>query len=125
MDVTPLIAEGQQIIQSYAAGVFRISGVTYESGIFVYPHKTVEWQAPNLFSDLTIEHFQELIDDADNIDVILLGVGNQMKLFNPALKQELSEKGLALDVMDTGAACRTYNVLMAEGRRVVAALLRY
>ena len=123
MDVTPLIREGQQIIQSYAAGVFRISGVSYEGAVFVAPAGTILWDNVQALSDLTIDSFSALLEDADNIDVLLLGTGNSMQFINPEFRQEMSAKGLPLDIMDTGAACRTYNVLMAEGRRVVAALL--
>lgn len=122
MDVTPLIKEGQQIIQSYAEGVFRISGISYDGAVLVSPQGTLAWSATS-FEDLALQDFENLIARADDIDVVLLGAGAQMKFFNPALKRELSAKGLPVDVMDTGAACRTYNVLMAEGRRVVAAML--
>ena len=123
MDVTPLVREGQQIIQSYRAGVFRISSVSYEHAVFVFPDQTLEWSGVRDFDDVTLESFNDLIQRADDIDVVLLGTGSAMAFFSPALKRQLSEQGLVIDVMDTGAACRTYNVLMAEGRRVVAALL--
>ena len=123
MDVTPLIGKGQQVIQSYAAGVFRISGVTYEEAVFVFPDKTLIWDAPSSFSSLSVKNFQPLIEQADEIDVVLLGTGSKMEFLPPALRQALKEVGLVIDIMDTGAACRTYNVLMAEGRRVTAALL--
>lgn len=123
MDVTPLIKEGQQIIQSYADGQFRVSSVTYNTAIVVYPHGTTEWQNVKNFDDLNEESFAPLIEQAEDIDVVLFGMGASMKFFNPKLKLALSKKGLVIDAMDTGAACRTYNVLMAEGRRVVAVLL--
>lgn len=122
MDITPLIKEGQQIIQSYAAGVFRISGISYGHAVFVSPVETIGWNAQS-FSDLTVESFSPLFEEAENIDVVLLGVGGTMEFMNPKLRAALSAKGLPVDVMPTDAACRTYNVLMAEGRRVVAALL--
>lgn len=123
MDVTPLIREGQQIIQSYRAGVFRISSISYESALLVYPEETLLWNGVSSFDDLTLETFAPLIARADDLDVVLLGMGSSMKFLDPAFKNALSAKGLPIDIMDTGAACRTYNVLMAEGRRVVAALL--
>mgnify|MGYP000938462536 CR=1 FL=1 len=123
MDVTPLIAQGQQIIQSYAGGTFKVSGEKYSNAIIVAPHDTILWEGVNDFESLTLDHFSGLVAQANDIDVVLLGTGAQMKFFNLALKSQLSTKGLPIDVMDTGAACRTYNVLMAEGRRVVAVLL--
>jgi len=124
MDVTPLIREGQQIIQSYAAGTFRVSGISYTDAVIVSPTQTRIWNgAPETLDQLTPEHFNVLVSEAQDIDVVLFGTGAQMQFISPKLKQELSTKGLPLDVMDTGAACRTYNVLMAEGRRVVAVLM--
>ena len=122
MDVTPLVKEGQQIVQSYADGVFKISGQQYEGAVFVAPDSTTPWKADN-FDNLSLENFQPLIDKADEIDVLLIGTGETFQFMDVALKNQLSESGLPVDSMDTGAACRTYNVLMAEGRRVVAALL--
>jgi uncharacterized protein len=124
MDVTPLIKEGQQIIQSYAGGKFRVSAVEYNTPIIVSPQETIEWKNFDDFDSLNEESFQSLIDRAEEIDVVLLGTGETMKFFDPALKASLSQKGLVIDAMDTGAACRTYNVLMAEGRRVVAVLIQ-
>jgi uncharacterized protein len=123
MDVTPLVREGQQIIQSYADGVFRVSGMSYDGPILVAPDKTTQWSVESDFEALTFENFRALADKSDDIDVLLLGVGGKMQFLSPDLKNKLNAEGLPVDIMDTGAACRTYNVLMAEGRRVVAALL--
>lgn len=124
MDVTPLIPQGQQIIQSYATGLFKVSGISYEGAIMVTPQDTQSWQgAPDNLNDVSLDHFQSLFLQAKDIDVLLLGTGEKMQFVPPSLRQSLSAKGLPIDVMDTGAACRTYNVLMAEGRRVVALLL--
>lgn len=122
MDVTPLIPEGRQIIQGYSAGVFRVSGQSYGGPILVSPTHTRPWTATS-FSALDEQDFADLVADADDIDVVLLGSGAKGEFFPPALRAKLKEKGLSIDTMDTGAACRTYNVLMAEGRRIVAALL--
>lgn len=123
MDVTPLIKSDQQVIQSYAGGKFRVSNTLYEDPILVTPDKTLMWnKSAKAASDLTFEDFEQLLAMADQLDVVLLGCGASIAFLDPALKKALSEKGLPVDVMDSGAACRTYNVLMAEGRRVVAAL---
>ncbi len=124
MDVTPLVASGQQIIQSYAAGLFMISGISYEGAVIVAPNQTNEWvDAPENIESVSVENFRPLLAHASDIDVILFGTGATMGFVQPKLRDELSALGLPIDVMDTGAACRTYNVLMAEGRRVVAVLM--
>ena len=123
MDVTPLIRQGQQVIQGYAGAKFKVSGLVYEGPIIVGLDSVAAWDAPESLEALTEAHFQPLIAIASEIDVVLLGAGKTMKFLPAALKKALKDKGLSVDVMDTGAACRTYNVLMAEGRRVAAALL--
>lgn len=122
MDVTPLLKSGQQIIQSYAGGGFRVSGMAYSGSVLVWPERTENW-AFHDFSALCGEDFAPVYQHDPLPDVVLFGTGKTQQFLLPALRQELRAKGLVIDVMDTGAACRTYNVLLAEGRRVVAALL--
>ena len=125
MDVTPLIHKGSQVIQSYANGVFKVSGKRYEHSILVNIDETAVWDIGNIsdVADLKVQHFTPLIERSEHIDVVLLGCGKTMAFLPPILRSELKKSGLSVDIMDTGAACRTYNVLMAEGRRVVCALL--
>lgn len=83
------------------------------------------WDAAAPVKELSVDDFEPLIAMRDEFDVVLMGTGERMSFLQPDLKRELKEKGLHVEVMDSGAACRTYNVLMAEGRRVVAAMLPY
>ncbi len=123
MDVTPLIPEGRQVIQNYGGGVFKVSGQSYNGAVIVTPTASVAWDAPQQFSDLRDTHFDVDVLMASGIDVLLLGCGAKGAFVPPALRKALKDKGLTVDAMDTGATCRTYNVLMAEGRRVAAALM--
>lgn len=120
MDVTPLIPVGRQIVQQYRAGGFRISGKEYQGGVIIMPERTMLWPVAG---ELSISSFDILKPYAQELDVVLLGTGAGQMFVPPALRQALKAQGLNVDVMDTGAACRTYNVLMAEGRRLAAALL--
>jgi len=74
-------------------------------------------------SDVTLDDFESIIALNAEYDVFLLGTGAKIAFLPKELKQQLRAEGIAFDCMDTGAACRTYNVLMAEGRRVLAAML--
>ncbi len=128
MDVTPFIKVGQQIIQAYAGGTFKVSSVLYDQPICVMPEKTVVWNVPQNtpITDMTIEHFDVVTCQASDIDVVLFGAGATMVFLPRPLKAALKDAGLpSVDIMDTGAACRTYNVLMAEGRRVACVLLPF
>jgi uncharacterized protein len=64
-----------------------------------------------------------VLDAGAEVDLLLIGCGRRMALVPPALRQTVRDGGVVIDSMDTGAACRTYNVLLAEDRRVAAALI--
>lgn len=115
MDVTPLVPPDQKVIQSYAGGRFRISGEVFETAVIVGPGFVRVWDG--------IVSPESLAALSSETDVLLIGSGARAELVMPATRHAFKEKGLHVEVMDTGAACRTFNVLSAEGRRVAAALL--
>jgi uncharacterized protein len=79
-----------------------------------------DWTARD-FETLTPAHFQQIAEMQP--EVVLFGTGAKCRFIHPRISQPLMEKGIALECMDTAAACRTYNILMSEGRLVAAALL--
>ncbi|MDE1903166.1 MAG: Mth938-like domain-containing protein [Alphaproteobacteria bacterium] len=119
-DVTPLIPAGRQVVDSYGRNGFHVSGVAYEGAILVTAEATVAWPVGSLGA-ITPDSFSTLFDRG--IEILLLGCGPRMVPVPPALRAALKAKGIVVDAMDTGAACRTYNVLVAEERHVAAALL--
>ncbi len=121
MDVTPLIPTGRQYIEGYGSGRFRVSGVVHTGGVLVFRTQTVPW-APATFADVTPENLAPVIEAGD-VTVLLLGCGRRMALVPAALRERLRAAGIVIEPMDTGGACRTYNVLLAEDRQVAAALL--
>lgn len=123
MDVTPLVREGLQLIQTYSAEGFKISSQNYSGAVIVSPEATNAWEGVTDFSALTIDDFQSIVDRKGEVDVVLLGTGAKMAFLPADLQQSLLEQGITVDCMDTGAACRTFNVLVAEGRRVTAMML--
>ena len=124
MDLTPLIPSGRQIVESYGEGRFRVTGQVYESPILVFPERTLTWPVIR-FADASLENLVPVLAAGreGNVELLLFGQGPQMQLVPPALRQGLRAAGVVVEPMDTGAACRTYNVLMAEGRRIAAALI--
>ncbi|HEV2263123.1 MAG TPA: Mth938-like domain-containing protein [Stellaceae bacterium] len=119
-DVTPLIPAGRQVVDSYGRNGFHVSGVAYEGAILVTAEATVAWPVGSV-TEVTLDSLSALFDRG--IEILLLGCGARMVPVPPALRTALKAKGMVVDAMDTGAACRTYNVLLAEERRVAAALL--
>ena len=124
MDLTPLIPSGRQIVESYGEGRFRVTGQVYESPILVFPERTLTWPVIR-FADASLENLEPVLAAGreGNVELLLFGQGREMQLVPPALRQGLRAAGVVVEPMDTGAACRTYNVLMAEGRRIAAALI--
>ncbi|MDA0657016.1 MAG: Mth938-like domain-containing protein [Proteobacteria bacterium] len=122
MDVTPLVPNGLQVIDSYGPGLFRVAGELWHSSIIVMPERTCLWAAQSM-TNLSVDDISEVTDADPAIEILLIGCGERMEMVLASFKQACRTRGVGVDTMDTGAACRTYNVLMAEGRRVAAALL--
>ena len=124
MDLTPLIPAGRQMVESYGEGRFRISGRVFEGSVIVFPDHAVGWPIRDA-PDVTLESLSEVAaaGQAGSVDLLLIGCGPRMALIPAELRRPLRESGVVTEAMDTGAACRTYNVLAAEGRRVAAALI--
>jgi uncharacterized protein len=118
MELSAVSPAGRQIIERYAASGFRVSGVVYQGPVLVFPDRTIQWPE----AALTAESLAPVIEHG-GIELLLLGVGRRIVPVGASLRASLKAGGVALEVMDTGAACRTYNVLLAEDRRVAAALL--
>ena len=121
MDITPMAMAGRQIIERYAPSGFRVSGVIYHGPVLVFPDLTVAWDAMNA-GDVTWETLAPVIEHG-GVQILLLGLGRSTSAMPDALRTALRTAGIALEAMDSGAACRTYNVLVSEDRRVAAALI--
>ena len=121
MEITPVVAGGRQLIESYGGGGFQVSGERYRGSVLVTPERVKIWPVTSV-GDLTPESLGPLVE-LGVFDVVLLGCGSAMSLIPADLRAAVRERGLALEPMDTGAACRTYNVLMSEQRQVAAALI--
>ncbi len=118
MDLTPLVKPGLQMVERYGPGGFRVSGTIYRSPILVFPERTLEWPG----GALDEAGLAAIIEDGA-VELLLLGLGRRIAPVPAALRQTLKAHGISVEPMDTGAACRTYNILAAEDRRIAAALL--
>jgi uncharacterized protein len=122
MELTPVFPGGRQVIEGYGASGFRVAGVLYARPILVFPDATLEWPVSRI-EEVTLQALRPVLERGGT-EILLLGCGARMQPVPAALRQALKAAGIGLEAMDTGAACRTYNVLLAEDRRVAAALLR-
>ena len=122
MDITPLVPEGRQVIESYGDEGFSINGERYPGPVLVWPERVVPWAVSDI-DTAAIETFEPVLSAEPRIEILLIGSGAAFRIAPAALRSALARRSIATESMDTGAACRTYNVLMAEDRRVAAALL--
>ena len=104
----------------YGDGFVMVNGQRHESNLIVLPERLLAWDVPG-FDALAESHFAILREL--NPEVVLLGTGARQRFPHPRLTKPLLEARIGVEVMDLQAACRTYNILMAEERRVAAALL--
>lgn len=113
--------EGQNAIARHGPGGIAVNGVEYTESVVVgWRGPVAPWRIAR-FEDLTVEHFAQLA--ALEPELVLFGSGPRIRFPSPALLRPLIDRRIGFETMDTAAACRTYNVLLAEDRSVVAALL--
>lgn len=108
-------------IRSYRRGSVTIGAEEIRSSLIVTPRCLVRDWPPREFSDLDAMHVRTIAELKP--EIVLLGTGATLHFLSPDLLVHLSEAGIGLETMDTGAACRSYNILAGEGREVAAALL--
>lgn len=113
--------EQQYRIDAYTVDSVRVGGRDYGDSLIVTPEKVFpDWQ-PAPVKELLLEDMEQVI--SLGLQVLLLGTGRNLQFPPPPLMAGLAARGIGLEVMDTAAACRTYNILAGEGRRVGAALI--
>ena len=109
-------------IEAYGDGGFRFAQRRHAGSLLILPSGIYSWPV-TVPEKLTPKGFAAVFAEADDIEFLLLGSGLRLRRPTTALKKAFVEAGVGLEVMDTGAACRTFNVLLAEARAVAAALI--
>lgn len=108
-------------ISAYRSGEIIIGGVAWRTSVLVASDAGAESWPPRVFAELAEIHFEVIATREP--EVVLLGTGATARFPAPALLLPCARRGIGVEIMDTGAACRSFNFLLGEGRRVVAALL--
>lgn len=110
-----------QTVTAYDDQGVEINAIRFAHSLLVLPEiPPVTWP-PNSFDALTAEHFAKI--SALNPDVVILGTGKRQRFIHPRLTAVLTDRRIGVECMDNQAACRTYNILMTEGRKVALALI--
>jgi len=108
-------------VQAYSDSGVVINGVTFSRSLVVMEEKLIPDWRPDQFEDLQESDFEPFVELRP--DIVILGTGERQRFPSQALYRSLIGAGIGVEVMTTPAACRTYNILTSEGRRVIAALL--
>ncbi len=113
---------GRAPIEAYGNGGFRFADMSHRGSILALPNGIEAWPVKDA-SEITAEALSRLIAEAAAIDILLIGTGAAMTPLPRATREALEAAGLFPELMSTGAAVRTYNVLLSEERAVAAALI--
>lgn len=113
---------GRAPIDAYGNGGFRFAEMSHVGSLLLLPSGIYAWPITQ-FDELTPESFRSVFNEASEIDFLLLGTGERQNFASAEIRSAFEEAGVGLELMDTGAAARTYNVLLAEERAVAAALI--
>jgi len=111
-------------ITAYGEGWVAVNGQRHTGNLVLTSEGHVQAWGDQRFEDLTAAHFEQLADlMKEPPELVVFGSGSRLRFVRPALLQGLMSRRIGVETMDTAAACRTYNILAGEGRRVVLALL--
>jgi len=114
------VAAGTNTFTGYGSDYVAVNGERREKSSIVLPDRILDWNVAG-FDALRVEDFQ--VFSGLGVDIVLLGTGARQRFPHPRLTAPLAGTGIGVEVMDLQAACRTYNILVAEERKVAAALL--
>lgn len=121
MKFQPDRPEGVNVIHAYTRTSVSVNGQVHTRSLLVPPTgELIDWPVSSLEA-LTEADFQPILDARP--EVLILGTGSTLRFVKPALMRQLMAARIGVETMDTAAACRTYNILVGEGRQVMAALL--
>lgn len=109
-------------IDAYGNGGFRFAEMSHRGSLLCLPGGMYAWPATSA-ADVTLDSLAPALAAADELDVLLIGLGNDIAAIDPAVRQAFREKGVIVEAVSTGSAVRTYNVLLAEERAVGGAFI--
>ena len=112
----------QAVIEGYGNGGFRFAGMSHRGSLLCLPTGMHAWAATNP-AEIGLDNLGPVFEAADQIDVLLVGLGKEIAGFDKSIRQALRERNIIVEAVATGGAVRTYNILLGDNRAVGAALI--
>lgn len=122
MDITPVVLSDKKIINKYGNKSFTINQEKFSSNIILTPNKVFSWNITSIY-ELQYEHFRIIFLEQGIPELIILGTGQKHIFLPKDLLKNLESIGRPVEIMSTKAACHTYNILVTEGREIIAGLI--
>ena len=122
IEIRPAHFPGRAPIDAYGNGGFRFADMSHRGSLLLLPSGIYGWE-PVDAQELSVGHFEKVLAEAQDIEVLLIGTGDGMRVLPKELRAAFKEAGISIDPMSTGAAVRTYNIMLSESRAVAAALI--
>lgn len=122
IELKPAHFPGRAPIDAYGRGGFRFAEMSHRGSLLCLPSGIYSWEPVNVL-DLGKRDLELVLREAAEIEILLIGSGMEQRLISPDLRAIFREHGISVDTMTTGAAVRTFNVLLAEDRAVAAAFV--
>ena len=121
--IAPAHFPGRAPIDAYGNGGFRFAGMSHRGSLLCLPSGIYAWKAPADATALKQSHLERVVAEASDIEILIVGCGHELVPLPKAVREHLRTVAIIGEPMSTGAAVRTFNVLLAEGRAVAAALI--
>ncbi len=121
-DLTAELPAQRQLIRGYREGGFTVAGVRHAGSVLVLPERTLAWEVTEM-GDVRMASLAPILEAEPAVEILVLGAGARFAMISSELRAALRTHGVRVEAMDTRAACRTFNLLLAEDRRVAAALI--
>lgn len=122
MEFTEITSSEEAFIAGYGEGGFRMGENRFKGSMLITPNGFYPWSATSK-DEISLDSLSPVLDTENSVELLIIGMGQSMAFLDKDIRQAFGKKDIAIEVMDTGAAARTYNVLLQEGRKVSAALI--
>lgn len=122
MEFTEIKSSDEAFIAGYGDGGFRMGESRFKGSMLITPTGFYPWDVTE-HANITLQSLEPILKNHIGVELLIIGMGKNMAFLDKDIRHAFAKKDIAIEIMDTGAAARTYNILLQEGRKVTAALI--